>query len=224
LLPSYIHGSVQSMNYTAAIVGCVCLLATSCATIKQNVDARALLSKCQYEYAGMAVTGVKFGEGITIDSVAFDVKVKITNTLDKDIAVDHVDLSFYLDGNQILDLGHKRFARIAPLGSSTEPVSVELPFSGITKSLGHKPERIGVKAKIWVTLLVGKETWETPVVIPVEVELPIPYDQINAFVDQQRKKLEQEAKARLEAKIKAEADDALDKAKKLAPPVKVPGF
>lgn len=192
---------------------------SSCATVKQNVDARSLLAKCGYDYAGISATGVKFGDGVAIDSVDFDVKVKVTNTADRDIALDHAEFAFYLDKNHLIDLDHKRFIRIAPSSSSVEPVSVELPFVDIAKALGHRPEKIGVKAKLWVTILAGKETWETPVVIPIEVEMAIPYDQIDAFVAQKKQQLEDEAKAKVETEAKAKLDAA---AQQLAPAVPEP--
>jgi hypothetical protein len=49
-----------------------------------------------------------------------------------------------------------------------------------------------------VTLLIGKETWQTPIVIPVDYSMPVPWDKIDAFVDKKKKELE--AKAVDEAK------------------------
>lgn len=194
---------------------------SSCATVRQNVDARTLLAKCQYEFAGISAAGVQFGKDYEIDSVDFNVLIKVTNTADRDIAVDHAEFAFYLDKSHMLDLDHKRFARIAPSSSSVETISVGLPFAEIVKSLGHRPEKVGVKAKLWVTLLVGKDTWETPVMIPVEVEMNIPYDQIDAIIAQKKKQLEDEAKAKLETEAKAKAQD---EAQKLAPNLPIPRF
>jgi len=184
-----------------------CVLVISCATVQQNIDARTYLAKCKYEYAGLNVTGVEFSSGILIDSVSFDVRVKITNTTDRDVALDHADLSFFLDGNHVLDAAHKRFVRIEPETFSTETVAVGLPFAGVMKSIGHRPQTLGVKAKLWVTLLVGKDTWETPVVIPLEVEIPIPWDQIDVYVAQKKKQME---------------DEAAERARKSLPSVAVP--
>ena len=184
-----------------------CVLVISCATVQQNIDARTYLAKCKYEYAGLNVTGVEFSSGILIDSVSFDVRVKITNTTDRDVALDHADLSFFLDGNHVLDAAHKRFVRIEPETFSTETVAVGLPFAGVMKSIGHRPQTLGVKAKLWVTLLVGKDTWETPVVIPLEVEVPIPWDQIDVYVAQKKKQME---------------DEAAERARKSLPSVAVP--
>lgn len=184
----------------------VALLA-GCATVQQNIDARTFLAKCKYEYAGLQVTAVQFSTGILIDSVSFDVKVKITDTTNRDVALDHADLAFFLDKNHVLDAAHKKFVRIAPQASSTETVAAGVPFAGVLKSLGHRPETVGVKAKLWVTLLVGKDNWETPVVIPLEADFPIPWDQIDAYVSQKRQQLE---------------DEAASKAKSALPSVKVP--
>jgi len=187
----------------------VAVVATSCATVKQNIDARAYLAKCKYEYAGITVTGVQFSSGILIDSVSFDVRVKITDTTDRDVALDHAELAFFLDKNHVLDVAHKRFVRIAPQAFSTETVATAVPFAGVLASTGHRPETIGVKAKLWVTLLIGKDTWETPIVVPIEVDFPIPWGQIDAYVAQKKKQMEEEAAA---------------KAKNALPSVKVPGL
>jgi hypothetical protein len=194
------------------------LVLASCATVQQNIDARAYLAKCKYEYAGLKVTGVTFASGILIDAVDLQVAVKITDTSDKDVALDHAEFSFFLDKNLVLDVAHKQFVRIAPKASATEPIDVRVPFGSIVKTLGHRPEKIGVKAKLWVTLLVGKDTWQTPLVIPVEVEVPIPYDQIDAFVAQKKKQLEDEALAQAQAaaaKVQADAQAAADATKKV---------
>ncbi len=181
------------------------LLAASCATVQQNIDARTFLAKCRYEYAGLTITGVQFSSGILIDSVSLDTAVKITNTTDRDVALDHAELAFSLDGNPVLDIAHKNFLRVAPGSASTETVAVGLPFGGIVKTLGHRPEKLGIKARLWVTLLVGKGTWETPIVIPVEVEVPVPWDQIDTFVAQKKKQMEDEAAAQ----SKKAAEDAI---------------
>ncbi len=190
------------------IPGFAAVLVISCATVQQNIDARTFLAKCRYEYAGVKVTAVRFSSGILIDSVDLLANVRITNTTDRDVALDHADVSFFLDNHHVLDAAHNKFVRIVPTASSTEPIAVGLPFAGILKSLGHRPETLGIKAKLWVTLLVGKSTWETPVVIPFEAEVPVPYDQIDAFVAQKRKQMEDEA-----------ADQAR---KKILPAVKAP--
>ena len=175
-------------------VGTVAVLLASCATLQDNIDARKFLARCQYEYAGVSLKEVRFSSGILLDSVDLDTQLKITNPTDRDVALDHAVLGFYLDQNHLFDAAHKKFVRIAPSASSTETIAVHLPLGGIIKSLGHRPETITVKAKLWVTLLVGKETWKTPIVIPVEYEMPIPYDQIDAAIAKEKEKLVADAK------------------------------
>ncbi len=188
------------MKTSLALLGlAAALMASSCATVQQNVDARTYLAKCRYEYEGQKVTGVLFSTGTVIDAVDLDVGVKITDTTDRYVALDHVDASFFLDKNRVLDLTHKNFVRIAPGAASIETVSARIPFAGVLKSLGHRPETLGIKAKLWVTLLVGKATWETPIVVPLEVEVPIPYDEIDAFVAQREKQLADQAASRAES-------------------------
>ena len=191
------------MRSLLVLLGTVAFCASSCATLQQNVDARKLLSECRWEWAGVKVTGLQFTQGILVDSVSLDASVKLTNTTNRDVALDHATLGFLLDGNPVLDTAHQKFVRVAPGASVTEPVSVVLPFSGIVKTLGHRPEVLGVRAKLWVTLLVGKDTWETPLVIPVNVDVPVPYDQIDAFVAQKKKELEAESARSAAAAVKS---------------------
>jgi hypothetical protein len=191
------------MKSLLVLLGAVAVITASCATVQQNVDARKLLAECRWEWAGVKVTGVQFSQGIVIDAVNLEASVKLTNTTSRDVALDHATLSFLLDKNPVLDTAHQKFVRVAPTVSVVEPVSVVLPFSGIVKALGHRPEVLGVRAKLWVTLLIGKDTWETPLVIPVDVDVPVPYDQIDAFVAQKKKELEAEAARSAAAAAKA---------------------
>lgn len=153
-------------------------LVSSCLT---NIDARTYLAKCKYEYAGLSVKCVEFSPGLLIDSVDLAVKVKITNTTDRDVALDHVDLSFFLDENHVLDATHNNFVRIVSETCSTETVIVKLPFRNIITAIGHRPQTLSIKGKLWLTLLVGKDTWETPLAWPLDVEYPIPWDQIGGL-------------------------------------------
>lgn len=196
------------MKKIVGFLSALVLLATSCATVQQNIDARTYLARCQYEFAGWKVSGVTFSSGILVDSVDLEVQVKVTNPTEKDVALDHAEVSFFLDKNPVLDLAHQKFLRVATKTSATDALAVRLPIAGIAKTLGHRPEVIGVKAKLWVTLLVGKDTWETPLVIPVEVEVPVPYDQIDAFVAQKKKQLEDEAAARAAEAAARAAEEA----------------
>ena len=41
--------------------------------------------------------------------------------------------------------------------------------------------------------LIGKDTWQTPIVIPLETDFPIPWDQIDVGVAQKKKQLQDEA-------------------------------
>ena len=206
------------------LVFLVALSFTSCATVQQNIDARTYLAKCQYEFAGIQVTDVQFSSGILVDSVDFAVKIKITDPTDRDVALDHAELAFFLDKNHVLDLDHRQFLRIAAKTSAVEPVTARLPFAGIIKTLGHRPEILGVKAKLWVTLLVGKDTWQTPLVIPVEVEVPIPYHQIDDFIAQKRKQLEDDAAANAKKAAADQAAKAAEAAKNALPSVQLPHF
>jgi len=158
---------------------------SSCETLKQNIDARANLAKCQYELSGVELKQVNFGAGPSVDSLALDVLVKVTNKAGTDVAIDHVDGTVLLDKNEIVRLTHKKFSRIAPNVTLVEPVAVTLPFKGIINQIGKRPETIGVKARIWVVLLVGSATLETPIAFDVEINVPVPYDAIQSALDKE---------------------------------------
>jgi len=183
------------------------LLATSCATVQQNVDARTFLAQCQYEFVDVQVKDVTFSSGVLIDQVRLVVRLKITNPTKKDVALDHAQLGVLLDKNPVLDLAHTRFTRVAAGSSQTDGVEVVVPWSGIVKTLGHRPEVLGIDAKLWVSLLVGASTWETPIVVPLKAEFRIPYDQVDRLVAEQQRKLEAEAR-----------DKAAEAARSVLPP------
>jgi hypothetical protein len=129
------------MRSVTVAVGLAAILVTSCATVKQNIDARTYLAKCTYEFAGLKVTGVRFSSGILIDSVDLDARVTITNTTDRDVALDHAEIAFFLDANHVLDVAHERFVRIAPAAASTETVAAGLPFAGIEDEAAEKARK-----------------------------------------------------------------------------------
>ena len=149
-----------------------CALITSCATCVANIEARTYLAKCKYELAGLSVVAVE------LSSVDFEAKVKITNPTDRDVALDHADLSFFLDQNHVLDVTHPNFVRIPTKSASTEAIEVKLPVWDVVKALGHRPQTFSIRGKLWLAVLVGRDTWVTPIAVPIETKVTFPWDQI----------------------------------------------
>lgn len=48
-------------------------------------------------------------------------------------------------------------------------------------------------ATLWVTLLIGDKTWETPLSIPFDFQVPVPWDQIDKAVAKKTKGLKDQA-------------------------------
>lgn len=209
------------MKKVLPLVGLAGLLLASCATVHENIDARAYLARCKYQFAGLAITGVTFTTGTIINTVNTEVFVKVTDPTHRDVALDHAQFAFYLDNNHVLDAAHQRFVRIPAGTSHTAEVAADIPFPGVVKSLGHPPKVLQVRAKLWVTLLVGKSNWVTPIVIPITVNYPIPYNKIDQYVAQRQKQLEQEAATRIANSVRT-ARPPLKMPSVTAPAVKAP--
>jgi LEA14-like dessication related protein len=155
----------------------VIMLFASCETITENLNARSRLAKCKYEVTSVKITGVKL-KNMKLSSLETDVVVRVTNTTDGEVAMDHVKGHIYLDNNRTTDLEHKKFVRIPAKSSSSLTVDVSVPLEGALKGLSSKPEKIIVEAVVYMNLIVGGTTLGMPVGIKVRQEFPIPYDTI----------------------------------------------
>lgn len=163
-----------------------------CATLQQNVDARKLLAECQYEFAGVKLDKVTFS-GLVPHSADLIVKVKISNPNDRPVALDHATFQFYNGDSHLFDARHDRFVQISPSGSKSEPIKVTLPLAGVLELAGKRPEVLDVHATLWVTLLIGDKTWETPLSVPFDFRVPLPWDQIDRAVAKKAKALKDQA-------------------------------
>lgn len=159
---------------------------SSCATIKQNVDARANLALCTYSFERIELADLTL-ENKLLDTVSFDVFLKIENTSPSDVALDRVEGSIQLDSADMLKLAHRKFVRVNKTLTVVEPIRVTLPLGNIIRQLGRKPETIRALATVWINLLVGDLTLESDFSVTLSYTMPIPYEAIQKMVDQKLK-------------------------------------
>lgn len=192
---------------TALLIG-----TTGCSTIQQNIDARKNLTKCKYEYDRIELRKVEIGD-LQLQTLDFNVYVKITNNSPTDVALDKVEGDLLLDEYKTLNLSHKKFIRIKPKESKSEPIVVHIPFRTAMKNLGHRPENLTVKAKLYMTVMIGEKNITSPYPFEAEKTFPIPWDQINAELKKQGGKLEEKAED-----LKKKAKDEINKRIKFKKP------
>lgn len=149
----------------------------SCSTLDLNAQARKNLAKCKFEFERVELKKVNIS-GLKVRSLDLDVFLKITNKAASDVALDHLEGEIYLDDFKASKISHKRFVRIKPGKTVIEPVEVHVPFADALKGLGHKPEYIIVKAKVYVNIMIGSYTFPTPFDVSVEQKFKVPYDEI----------------------------------------------
>ena len=212
------------------------VLFSSCGVVKQNIDARANLAKCAYKFERVDLTDVKLGGQFVLEAVDFDVVFSMQNNSPTDVALDHLEGDILLDKkNKVLALAHKKFIRVKPKASVTEKIATEIPFAGIINQIGKRPEYLTVDANIWLTLLVGESNWEAPIPLPVSITVKIPWDQIDAKIEQKKQEAkdaadkaakekaaeeERKAKEKADAEKKKAEEDAANKANDAANSVK----
>lgn len=191
----------------------VFILTTGCSTIKQNVDARKNLVNCKYEFEKLEPVDVTLN-GLSVENVNFDVYLKIINTTKSDAALDRVEGDVLLDALKMTDIDHKKFLRIRASETVVDKISIGVALNNAIKSLGKKPETITVSAKVYVSLLIGDSTIETPIAITVTKTFPIPYDKINEMVEQKKNQGINTIKAKEESIINNSEESVMKKVKK----------
>lgn len=164
------------------------VIVSSCKTMDDNINARKNLSKCKYEFEKIEVTNIKL-KGLIIRYVDFNIYLKITNTTNNDVALDRIEGKIFLDKHKTSNFKHKKFIRIKPGKSAIEPVTTRVIFPSVVKSIGKRPKNIIIKAKAYVSLLVGSGNLKTPVAIEVQKKFPIPYNKIDKEIKKRSKKI-----------------------------------
>lgn len=199
------------MKHVFLIVTVLFIIATGCQTVQQNIDARKNLTKCKYEYDKIKLRKVEIG-GLQLQTLDFNIYVKITNNSSTDVALDKVEGDLFLDEHKTLNISHKKFLRIKPKEEKSEPIVVHIPFRSAAKVLGHRPENLTVKAKLYMTVMIGEKHITSPYPFEAEKTFPIPWDQINAEIKKQGGKLEAQADD-IKEDVKKKAQDKIKKIK-----------
>ncbi|MCP4130320.1 MAG: hypothetical protein GY754_05005 [bacterium] len=178
------------------IITLAVLVMTSCATLKQNIEARKNLKNCKYELVTVKLKKVDL-DGISVKSLYFDLHLKITNTTKSEVALDRVEGNIFLDRYQTSKISHKKFVRIKPSQSAVEVIEIMVPFKQAVKSLGRKPDKIIVKAKVFVNIMIGSFSLRTPISIEVTKAFPIPYDEIEKIIRKNAKNIKKTIKSKI---------------------------
>lgn len=163
------------------------LVFVSCESIQENIDARRNLSKCKYQFIRVEPKSIKLDKA-NLKEINFNALFKITNTTKTDVAMDHIAGTIYLDNHKTATFSHKKFVKINPGKSSTETISLNVPFIEAMKSLGGKPKYIVFKAKVYMNLIIGKYTVNTNIPIDLEQKVAIPYSTIKKLIQKEAKK------------------------------------
>ncbi|GEM_PF-1259208 len=200
------------MKKIIAPVAVIFLFGASCQTVQDNVDARKNLAKCTYEFDRIELRKVEIG-GVRLQTMDFNVFVKITNNSPTDVALDKVEGDIFLDEHKTINISHKKFLRIKPGESASEPIVLHIPFASALKTIGHRPENLTVAVKIYMTLMLKEKHITSPYPLDVEKTFPIPWDQINAEIKKQSGQIE-EKKAEVQEKAKDKISDQTEAAKK----------
>lgn len=174
----------------------ILFLLNSCKTIQQNIDARKNLAKCKYEYQKIEYTGFDLNKR-RLRGLTFNVLMKISNRASSEVALDHVEADIFLDKHKALQVKHNKFVRI-PVGAvKTEPFSMKVPLTSAFRIIGKKPKSLTVKAKIYMTLMLGSSQVSSPIPFVIEKTVPIPWKKINQEVNARLKKLDAKTNNRI---------------------------
>jgi len=99
-----------------------------------------------------------------------------------------VDAQLFLDGKFLTQFQHKNFVRINPGKFSNEKISLSIPFSNLAGITEKRPEKAGVKAKVFINILIGDFTLKTPFEVSINKTFPIPYEKLEKKVEAQKEK------------------------------------
>lgn len=126
---------------------------------------------------------------IKINHVLFDLYLKIKNTTDHEVVLDHLEADIYIDKTKVSKVNHKKFTRINPGKESVEKINVKVPFDEMKGFYLKKPKTITFDAKVYVNILIGDYTLETPWVISIKKTILIPYNKIQKIIDKKKNEI-----------------------------------
>lgn len=162
----------------------IAAFAFSCATVEQNIIARKNLEKCEFRFINIVPERVNIS-GTSIESVDFTVNLEVNNKSDGEVVLDRVEGDIILDENKAASISRSDLSRIPAGEIKVEPINVNVPFKDAIKAASGMPDEIIVKARVYVNILIGYYTLNTPVVFRVERTFPVPYDRIKEMAVEQ---------------------------------------
>ena len=217
------------------------LLTSSCSMISQNIKARKNLAKCDYEVKEIVLEEIKFSNQIVLNNqdiidikktphlaiikvlpqikntnfklkinhMRFDIKLEVINKTLSDVALDRVEADIFIDNSKITNIKHRKFIKIKPKKSIITAIEMKAPFDEM--SFDGKPKTITIVGKIYLTILYGKSTLKTPLILSIKKTVPIPYDLISNQIKKKKEQIKQLLIAKTKNKIKSKIPKRIKK-------------
>jgi LEA14-like dessication related protein len=113
----------------------------------------------------------------------------ITNKANSDVAMDKITGDVFLDQYQTSQFKHKHFVRIKPGATKTKKIRLKVDFGKALKAVSKRPKNITIKAKVYMTIMIGTIDLKTPFAFEVKKTFPIPWKQIETQVKRQGGKI-----------------------------------
>lgn len=119
---------------------------------------------------------------IKVNHLELEVFLTVTNTSIHPVVLDEVEGNFYLDGNQLFSLQHKKMVKIESKKSVTEPITLVIPVENLDNISLGKVKEITLEGKLKLNILIGSYTLKTPFEVTLKETFEIPYDAIEEKV------------------------------------------
>lgn len=119
---------------------------------------------------------------IKVNHLELEVFLTITNTSLHPVVLDEVEGNFYLDGNQLFSLQHKKMLKIESKKSVIEPITIVVPVENLDNISLGKVKEITLEGKLKLNILIGSYTLKTPFEVTLKETFVIPYDAIEEKV------------------------------------------
>lgn len=145
-----------------------------CSTVDANVAARKNLMKCRYAMEDIKLIKLE-RKGISLRAVQCDIFLRITNASDSDVMLDRIEGRLYLDDKAAGTFQHRRSLRVAQGSSVVERFRVRVPFVKAVRAISALPDNLRVDADVYINLIIGSATVNTPFKANVSRSFKIPY-------------------------------------------------
>lgn len=204
-------------SYLIALIALT--LFASCSSLKDQAKSRELLAKCEYSLEDIGIENIKFSEVIQIVETAKEVNWKepnpdirpllndirkmnfeldfkqldiqanigIYNPNEHEVVLDSIYFDAYFDDVKVGRVNHSASVSIPKASQNVVETNLRLA-KGIKLRKIQQAEEIHLRGKVWLKIELAKGF---PVTLPVkfDVSKPVPRDQINGIIDEQKKKV-----------------------------------